>query len=45
MQTLEKAWQALGFEALGADSVSSFWQTATERWAARFGLQGLQVSI
>jgi len=45
VRTLEKAWQALGFEALGANSVDGFWQAATGRWAARFGLQRLQLSI
>jgi glutamyl-Q tRNA(Asp) synthetase len=36
--TLNRAWQALGFEALQAQDVPAFWQLALERWAARFGL-------
>jgi glutamyl-Q tRNA(Asp) synthetase len=37
LNTLNLAWQALGFEALPADSPKDFWQRATEQWAARFG--------
>ena len=36
MQTLTNAWKALGFEALGAENVSSFWRTAAEHWAERY---------
>lgn len=38
LSTLNKAWQALGFEPLTDTSVPSFWQTAQSRWAARFKL-------
>lgn len=38
LPTLNKAWQALGFEALPETDVPSFWKTAQSRWAARFKL-------
>lgn len=37
LTTLNKAWEALGFEALAVNDISAFWQTAMERWAARYG--------
>ncbi len=37
LPTLNKAWQALGFEALAAQDTVSFWQAALERWANRHG--------
>lgn len=40
LPTLNKAWQALGFEALDVDDMASFWQIALERWAARYGNTG-----
>lgn len=36
LPTLNKAWQALGFEALSKTDVPSFWKTAQSRWAVRF---------
>lgn len=38
LQTLNKAWQALGFDSLPADSVEAFWNQAVARWAVRFGM-------
>lgn len=36
--TLNKAWQALGFQALPETSLPAFWQTAQEQWARRFNV-------
>ena len=33
---LERAWTHLGFERLGADSVSAFWRTALPFWQAKY---------
>ncbi len=38
LSTLNKAWQALGFEALAVADVPAFWQIAQEQWARRFGI-------
>src|SRR5690606_7498246 len=35
VRTLNKAWQALGFEALSASDCAAFWREAVPRWAAR----------
>lgn len=35
--TLNKAWQALGFEALSVPDCAAFWDTAVERWDGRWG--------
>lgn len=34
--TLNKAWQALGFQALPETDLQAFWHTAQEQWARRF---------
>src|SRR5690606_1905721 len=39
MNTLNRAWEALGFEAVDAADPPSFWQAAQRQWAARYGLQ------
>src|SRR5690606_4814703 len=36
--TLNKAWQALGFQALPETSLHAFWHTAQEQWARRFNI-------
>ncbi|MFT0545224.1 tRNA glutamyl-Q(34) synthetase GluQRS [Allopusillimonas ginsengisoli] len=36
LQTLNLAWQGLGFEALPATSTTAFWAAAIPRWASRF---------
>lgn len=36
LDTLNQAWQALGFEALVAQDVDAFWAAALERWANRY---------
>lgn len=38
IQTLNKAWKALGFEPLQVADVSAFWRMALDRWAARHSL-------
>lgn len=38
LSTLNRAWQALGFEALAAPDVPAFWASAREQWARRFGI-------
>lgn len=35
VRTLNKAWQALGFEALAVRDVEAFWEAATRRFQAR----------
>ncbi len=35
--TLNRAWQALGFEALPVPDCRAFWAAAVGHWAARFG--------
>ncbi|MCC2596316.1 tRNA glutamyl-Q(34) synthetase GluQRS [Pusillimonas sp. MFBS29] len=37
LDTLNQAWQALGFEALAAQDIDTFWTMALERWANRYG--------
>lgn len=37
LHTLNQAWQALGFEALTSPGLPVFWETATQRWANRYG--------
>jgi hypothetical protein len=39
VQTLNKAWTALGFEPLPATDVPAFWRMALERWAERHRLR------
>jgi glutamyl-Q tRNA(Asp) synthetase len=36
VRTLNKAWQALGFEALAVQDVQAFWEAAQVRFRARF---------
>lgn len=35
LQTLQRAWQGLGFPAFPADSIQDFWARALPAWAAR----------
>ena len=35
VQTLQRAWHALGFDTLEADQIDTFWQRALPHWAAR----------
>ncbi|HEY9573862.1 MAG TPA: tRNA glutamyl-Q(34) synthetase GluQRS [Pusillimonas sp.] len=37
--TLNHAWQALGFDAIDAPDIASFWLSALGQWAARFGMR------
>lgn len=37
LSTLNRAWQALGFEPLSSHDTKTFWETALERWANRYG--------
>lgn len=38
LETLNLAWQRLGFETLACADTPAFWSAAQERWAARFGI-------
>ena len=40
VDTLNLAWQALGFDALHCPDIPSFWATATQHWANRYGPAG-----
>ncbi|NYT37892.1 tRNA glutamyl-Q(34) synthetase GluQRS [Allopusillimonas soli] len=39
VDTLNKAWQALGFDALRVADIPAFWMAALPRWADRFHLR------
>ena len=38
LDTLNLAWQALGFEKLASPTIQDFWATAIQHWANRYGL-------
>ena len=38
LDTLNLAWQYLGFEAIKCPDIQTFWTTATQQWANRYGL-------
>jgi glutamyl-Q tRNA(Asp) synthetase len=39
VHTLNRAWQALGFDKVGAADVPAFWQAAQGQWARRYGMK------
>ena len=40
VRTLQRAWQALGFESFPAADIDEFWRKAVPHWAARHGMGG-----